>query len=171
MEAITNQLAQFSLGEVQRPGVSSSYALLMRKVLAMTLEMRTFPCLVLERPDAMNNEFTQRRVSRDVTQFSAKGKRCLVRLKEQWALRFRGLDESEIKAMLLDPRIKSKASEIIDDAAVLARVGHEIPQEHATIFKLIATSTAAKDTPNHVSFSGSDLFHVDSDASSAIGGC
>ncbi|EGZ07658.1 hypothetical protein PHYSODRAFT_565522 [Phytophthora sojae] len=51
MGAVTNQLAQFSLGEVQKEGVSSSYVLLFRKILAITLDMQRFPCLVQERPD------------------------------------------------------------------------------------------------------------------------
>ncbi|KAE9272461.1 hypothetical protein PR003_g30195 [Phytophthora rubi] len=171
MESITNQLAQFSLGEVQRSGVSSSYALLFRKLLGMTLEMKSFPCLVLERPDVLSSEFTQRRVSRDVSLFSANGKRCLARLKDQWLLRFPLHDDNEIKAMLLDPRIKSKASAIVDDADVLACVERELIQEHETIFNMIANSTPANEAPdvaNRVGFSGSGLFRLEPDASTVI---
>ncbi|EGZ13705.1 hypothetical protein PHYSODRAFT_512607, partial [Phytophthora sojae] len=96
MEAITNQLAQFSLGEVQKEGVSGSNALLFRKLLKLT-----FPCLVLERPDVLSTEFTQRRISKEVKNFSEQGKCCLLRLNEQWALRFPEPDDNEMKAILL----------------------------------------------------------------------
>ncbi|OWZ21253.1 hypothetical protein PHMEG_0004212 [Phytophthora megakarya] len=47
MEGITNQLAQFSLGEVQKDGVASSYALLCRRLLTTTVESTSFDCLYL----------------------------------------------------------------------------------------------------------------------------
>jgi hypothetical protein len=70
LKAVTNQLAQFSLGEEQKEAESSSYVLLFRKILAITLDMQRFPCLVLERPDPLSSEFTQRRVLKDVSNFS-----------------------------------------------------------------------------------------------------
>ncbi|OWY96050.1 hypothetical protein PHMEG_00033783 [Phytophthora megakarya] len=133
MEAITNELAAFSLGEVQKKSVSSSFALLFRKLLRMTMEKSCFPCLVLERPDPLSSEFTQRRELKDIKTFSAEGKKCLARLKHQWELRFPEQDENEIKAMLLDPRIKSKATLIVDDVDLLARVEKELELEHEAV--------------------------------------
>ncbi|EGZ27749.1 hypothetical protein PHYSODRAFT_308840 [Phytophthora sojae] len=75
MEAVTDQLAQFSLGEVQKESVASSYCTVLS-------------CLVIHRPDAKATEFTQRRETKQACHFSRGGVRCRDRLREQLALRF-----------------------------------------------------------------------------------
>lgn len=70
MESITNQLAQFRFGEVQKDGVASSYALLFPKMLSLSLELEALDCVVLGRPDPMGNEFSQRRTAENVRDFS-----------------------------------------------------------------------------------------------------
>lgn len=52
------------------------------------------------------------------------------------ALRFPH-EDIKIKALLLDPRIKSKAVTIVDDADALARAEHEVRLRHDAIFKTL----------------------------------
>jgi hypothetical protein len=111
VEAITSQLAKFSLGEVQK----KVYALIIRKLLPMTLEMSSLPCLVLERPDVLSFEFTQRRILIKISNFSDKGRRCIERLQQQWALRIPHKNKTEMKVMVLDRRIKANAAAIVND--------------------------------------------------------
>ncbi|GMF23227.1 unnamed protein product [Phytophthora fragariaefolia] len=73
MESATDQLAQFSLGEVQKEGVASSCALLFRKMLCLAVEAESVNCLVLEWPDPRGGEFTPRRETKSVYQFSWRG--------------------------------------------------------------------------------------------------
>ncbi|EEY65503.1 uncharacterized protein PITG_16815 [Phytophthora infestans T30-4] len=87
MEGLTNQLAQFSLGEVQKQGVASSYVLLFRKMLVFAGESTTVNCLVLDRPGPKATEHSQRRAPKSISEFSWDGKRCRDRLREQLALR------------------------------------------------------------------------------------
>ncbi|POM62856.1 hypothetical protein PHPALM_27931 [Phytophthora palmivora] len=61
MESVTDQVAQFSLGEVQKVGVASTYSLRFRKMISMSLELEYLNCLVLEKSSFTRNEFTQRR--------------------------------------------------------------------------------------------------------------
>ncbi|KAG6975162.1 hypothetical protein JG688_00002652, partial [Phytophthora aleatoria] len=61
MEGITDQLAEFSLGEVKIKTVSSTYGSLFRKIISLSLEAETIDCLVFERPHPKGNEFSYRR--------------------------------------------------------------------------------------------------------------
>ncbi|KAF4133113.1 hAT family C-terminal dimerization region [Phytophthora infestans] len=164
MEGLTNQLAQFSLGEVQKQGVASSYVLLFRKMLVFAGESTTVNCLVLDRPGPKATEHSQRRAPKSISEFSWDGKRCRDRLREQLALRFPVEDLNDIKALLLDPRIKDKAHSIVSDSSVLAQAETELQFEHALIYqKLFARQAVDEESkgeeplPSGVSQSSSDL--------------
>ncbi|POM74491.1 Hypothetical protein PHPALM_8543 [Phytophthora palmivora] len=75
MESVTDQLAHFSLGEVQEVGVASSYSLLLRRMISMSLELEYLNRLVLENSSLTRKEFTQRRVAVKLNDFSAAGSR------------------------------------------------------------------------------------------------
>ncbi|OWZ21515.1 hypothetical protein PHMEG_0003931 [Phytophthora megakarya] len=130
MEGLTDQLSQFSLGEVQRAGVASSFVLLFRKMLSLALDSETINGLLLGRPSSEGNEFTQHRKPKSVKDFSNEGLCCRDRLRAQLSLRFPSEDINEIKAMLLDPRIKSKANSIISDPVLVTRAEQELQAEH-----------------------------------------
>ncbi|KAF1793644.1 hypothetical protein JG687_00015812 [Phytophthora cactorum] len=70
LEALTDQLAHYFFSDGQKKSVPSSYSLLFRKMLTVTVDSESLDCLVLERPDRRGTEFTQRRVSRKVSDFS-----------------------------------------------------------------------------------------------------
>jgi hypothetical protein len=96
---------------------------------------------------------------------------CLLGLKEQWKLRFPEPKDHEIKALLLDPRIKSKAASIVDDTPPFARVEHELEQEHEHIYNLQKpknSSTNAPITSERGFDSPQDWFSGSQDASIAI---
>jgi len=126
MEGLTDQFAQFSLGEVQKKGVASSYALLFRKLLTLGVEADLVSCLVLERPDPTENEFTQRREGRRVQESSEGGKICRDRLCKQLQLRFPHEDINEIKALLLNPRVKGNAALYVSDKQLLAQAEEKL---------------------------------------------
>ncbi|KUF85302.1 hypothetical protein AM587_10000761 [Phytophthora nicotianae] len=107
MEGLTDQLAQFSVGNVQKD----------------------------ERPTFRGNEFTQRRQSKLVSEFTWGGIRCRDRLREQLALRFPIQDVNDIKALLLDPRIKANASIIVSDSSALSQAENELQLELEFIFQ------------------------------------
>lgn len=62
MEAVTDLLAQFSLGEVQKEGVASSYVLLFRKVLCLVVEDEMVNDLVLIREEVNLHSVAKPRV-------------------------------------------------------------------------------------------------------------
>ncbi|KAG6945679.1 hypothetical protein JG687_00017139, partial [Phytophthora cactorum] len=74
MKAITDQLAQFSLGEMQKEGAASLYALLFCTMLTSALELESMDCLVLERPNPTRSEFSQRRIPTKLDDFSCGAK-------------------------------------------------------------------------------------------------
>ncbi|KAF4148758.1 hAT family C-terminal dimerization region [Phytophthora infestans] len=146
MEGLTNQLAQFSLGEVK------------------SRAWQALNCLVLDRPGPKATEHSQRRAPKSISEFSWDGKRCRDRLREQLALRFPVEDLNDIKALLLDPRIKGKAHSIVSESSVLAQAETELQFEHALIYqKLFARQAADEECkgeeplPSGVSQSSSDL--------------
>ncbi|ETN01474.1 hypothetical protein PPTG_24071, partial [Phytophthora nicotianae INRA-310] len=53
----------------------------------------------------------------------------------QLQLLFPKEDVNDVKALLLDPRIKSKAASIVNDAAILAQAQQELQLEHEVIYK------------------------------------
>jgi hypothetical protein len=73
-----------------------------------------------------------------VSRFSSAGRRCRDRLHEQLKLRFLVDDINDIKALLLDQRIKAKAASIVADPVLLGQVEEELRLEHEVIFQALA---------------------------------
>ncbi|KAG6594305.1 uncharacterized protein IUM83_17896 [Phytophthora cinnamomi] len=144
IEAALNQLAQFRLEEclAPRPGaVSPSYALLFRRLLGVTAHATSLKCLSLE--DDSGNR-AGRRKSKRVDGFTPAGQQCVIRLRELIMQQFpapttTSAADDEIKAMLLDPRISSKAASLVTDARAFRRAQEALRQEHRVVFELIAS--------------------------------
>ncbi|KAL7691914.1 hypothetical protein Plhal304r1_c008g0033351 [Plasmopara halstedii] len=148
IEALLNHLVQFRLEERTplRPGaVASSYVLLFRRLLSVTVNASSFKCFCLEDENTANLSPTtrsMRRKAKRVDTFTVAGRQCIERLKQLITQQFTTSDPSEvddeIKAMLLDPRISAKAITLVNDTQVFHRAEEALRQEHLVVFQLLA---------------------------------
>ncbi|KAL4129711.1 hypothetical protein PRIC2_005718 [Phytophthora ramorum] len=145
LEAIFNQLGQFRLEKRVAPrqgAVAPSYALLFRRLLSVTTDALSLKCLSLEDDYSSPIKRTARRKVKLVDTFTSTGRQCLGRLRQLIAQHFAGPSatnvDSEIKAMLLDPRISSKAGDIVKDKRAFRRAQEALREEHRIVFKLLA---------------------------------
>ncbi|KAK1944465.1 hypothetical protein P3T76_004377 [Phytophthora citrophthora] len=144
IEAILNQLGQFCLEDrmTSRPGaVTPSYALLFRRLLSVTATASSLKCLSLE-DDSVSKRSTRRK-ARAVDSFTQTGRQCIVKLRQLISQRFTPPSdaEDEIKAMLLDPRISSKAANLVTDSRAFRRAQDSLRQEHCVVFELLAAQS------------------------------
>ncbi|KAF4132266.1 hypothetical protein GN958_ATG18549 [Phytophthora infestans] len=65
------------------------------------------------------------------------GKRCRDRL---CALRFPGEDINEVKALLLDPRIKTKVASIVKGRSLLEQAKRGLQREHDELYRKLFSS-------------------------------
>ncbi|ETP53444.1 hypothetical protein F442_01650 [Phytophthora nicotianae P10297] len=114
-------------------------------MLSLAVNSETVKCLVLERPTFRGNEFTQRRQPKPVSEFTWGGIRCRDRLREQLALRFPIQDVNDIKALLLDPRIKANASIVVSDLSALSQAENELQLENEFIFQKLFARNVVND--------------------------
>lgn len=151
LEAVLSQLStQFDL-DVRHPRrVSSSYAFFFRRLLDVTLNAKTFKCLPLD--GSSHADELGARESRPAESFTTTTREFLMRARQQIDERFPAAAQpSEIKAMLLDPRVKSKVDSLIGDAVAVATAKQELRQEHHSIFMTLAErELAAKGTVDEV---------------------
>ncbi|KAG3107874.1 hypothetical protein PI125_g12344 [Phytophthora idaei] len=149
IEAILNHLAQFRLEEriAPRPGaVAPSYALLFRRLLSVTVNASSLKCLSLEDDATVDSspvKRTTRRKAKRVDVFTPTGRQCIEQLRQLITQHFTSPASSsevddEIKAMLLDPRISSKAVNLVTDTRVFRRAQEALRQEHRVVFQLLA---------------------------------
>ncbi|KAF1791868.1 hypothetical protein GQ600_10667 [Phytophthora cactorum] len=142
IEAILNHLVQFRLEEriAPRPGaVAPSYALLFRACSHLK-------CLSLEDDATVDSspvKRTARRKAKRVDVFTPTGRQCIEQLRQLITQHFTSPASSsevddEIKAMLLDPRISSKAVNLVTDTRVFRRAQEALRQEHRVVFQLLA---------------------------------
>eukprot|EP00644_Phytophthora_capsici_P014698 jgi/Phyca11/575772/estExt2_Genewise1.C_PHYCAscaffold_780107 len=144
IEAILNQLSQFCLEEriTSRPAaVTPSYALLFRRLLSVTATASSLKCLSLE--DDSASKRSTRRKARTVDAFTQTGRQCIAKLRQLISQRFAppSAGEDEIKAMLLDPRISSKAANLVTDSRAFRRAQEALRQEHRAVFELLAAQS------------------------------
>jgi len=115
MEGITQHLAQLALAEVQSQALLASYMLVFRTTADVYLKARSFRCLMIEPPEpGDDDEQTDGRESRLVEKFTKAGQACVARCAAQVRSRFPPLTVNEAVALLLDPRTKNCAGDIID---------------------------------------------------------
>ncbi|KAG7389849.1 hypothetical protein PHYPSEUDO_009362 [Phytophthora pseudosyringae] len=150
IEAVLNQLMQFRLEEriAPRPGaVAPSYAVLFRRLLLVTTNASSLKCLSLEEDDAAVEsspmKHSARRKAKRIATFTPTGHQCILRLRQVLAQRFASPSapsqvDDEIKAMLLDPRISSKAANLVTDNRAFRRAQEALRQEHRVVFELLA---------------------------------
>ncbi|RLN50789.1 hypothetical protein BBJ28_00019217 [Nothophytophthora sp. Chile5] len=154
MEALLYQLDQFSLEQRAAPrtgAVAPSYALLFRRLLSVTTKATSFKCLTLDDDSAVfasPNKRLARRKAKWVENFTGAGQECLTRLRQEITTHFAAPStpsavDDEIKAMLLDPRISSKAASLVTDVRAFRRAQDALRQEHRVIFEELATREAA----------------------------
>ncbi|GMF13617.1 unnamed protein product [Phytophthora lilii] len=147
LEAMLNQLTQFRLEErlAPRPGpIAQSYALLFRRLLAVTTKASHLKLILLEDD---SNSFSAKRAARRklyrVDTFTLAGQQCFLRLRQLITQRFRAPStlsavDDEIKAMLLDPRISYKAANLVTDTQAYRRAQEALREEHRVVFELLA---------------------------------
>ncbi|EEY64998.1 uncharacterized protein PITG_16453 [Phytophthora infestans T30-4] len=149
IEAILNHLTQFRLEErvALRPGaVAPSYALLFRRLLSVTVSVSSLKCLSLEDDAAVGSSSekrTTRRKAKRVDMFTSTGRQCMEQLRELITQHLASPTsvcevDDEIKAMLLDPRMSSKAGDLVSDTCVFRRAQEALRQEHRAVFQLLA---------------------------------
>ncbi|KAE9223435.1 hypothetical protein PF002_g14966 [Phytophthora fragariae] len=146
IEAALNQLAQFRLEERLAPrqgAVAPSYALLFRRLLGVTTQATSLKCLSLEDGSSSSANRAGRRKTKRVDTFTPAGQQCIMRLRELITQRLPAPStpsavDDEIKAMLLDPRISSKAANLVTDTRAFRRAQEALRQEHRVVFELIA---------------------------------
>ncbi|CAH0516575.1 unnamed protein product [Peronospora belbahrii] len=147
IEAMLNHLGQFRLEDrvASRLGaVASSYAMLFRRLLSVTINASSFKCYLIDESTiaASPPKSTARRKSKRVDTFTSTGQQCVMRLRQLIAQNFTspstplGVDD-EIKAMLLDPRISSKAANLVTDTYAFLRAQEALRQEHRAAFELL----------------------------------
>ncbi|KAL3660632.1 hypothetical protein V7S43_014387 [Phytophthora oleae] len=145
VEALLSQLSQFCLEEhvASRPrAVAPSYALLFRRLLSVTANASSLKCLSLE-DDGVPMKRSTRRKARTIDSFTQTGRQCIVKLRQLISQRFTtpSAAEDEIKAMLLDPRISSKAANLVTDSRAFRRAQEDLRQEHRVVFELLAAQS------------------------------
>lgn len=148
IEALLHHLVQFRLEErtASRPGaVASSYVLLFRRLLSVTINASSFKCFCLQDESGANlspGKHSVRRKAKRVDSFTATGRQCIERLEQLITQQFTASDsfevDDEIKAMLLDPRISAKAITLVKDPQVFHRAQEALRQEHRAVFQLLA---------------------------------
>lgn len=144
VEAVLNQLtSQLELDEPHPRRVSSSYAHFFRRLLKMTLNAKSLKCLSLEdlstRPSGIRSAESPTRESRPLELLTATTRGFLARLRTEIDVRLRASPSmDEIKAMLLDPRIKSKVASLVDNQDEVARAEDELRCEHREVFMALA---------------------------------
>jgi hypothetical protein len=115
MEAVTHYLSQLALSEVQAQTLLSSYMVVYRTLAETQLKSRSFMCLTLRPPTSSNRSDTdQPREAILVENFTKPGQVCLARCLAQVRERFPPVTVHEAVALLLDPRTKDCAGDIID---------------------------------------------------------
>ncbi|KAF4041435.1 hypothetical protein GN244_ATG06290 [Phytophthora infestans] len=163
IEAILNHLTQFRLEErvALRPGaVAPSYALLFRRLLSVTVSVSSLKCLSLEDDAAVGSsseKWTARRKAKRVDMLTSTGRQCIEQLRELITQHLASPTsvcevDDEIKAMLLDPRMSSKAGDLVSDTRVFRRAQEALRQEHRSVFQLLAarSSDASSSTEEEV---------------------
>lgn len=144
IEAVLNQLtSQLELDTLHPRRVSSSYAHFFRRLLRVTLNAKSLKCLSLEelnaRPNGNRDAENATRESRLAEQLTATTRGFLTRLRSEIDVRFhQSPNTNEIKAMLLDPRIKSKVASLVDDHDEVTKADNELRSEHRTVFMALA---------------------------------
>ncbi|GMF27125.1 unnamed protein product [Phytophthora fragariaefolia] len=102
--------------------------------------------MVFDRPQPKRNDSNQRREPKRVQDFYDFRQRCQARLREQLALPFPDEDINEVKVLLLDPRIKSKAHSIVKNRKLVVQAERELQIEHEDIYlKLFSSDMTQKD--------------------------
>jgi hypothetical protein len=144
MEGATLFLAQLALVQTQSESLVASYMLVFRAVAEANLKSRSFDCLSLGVPAV---DFTDKKsLQREpmvLGNFSAPGRVCVARCLAQVRNRFPALSTGEVIALLLDPRTKNCALEIIDGMGVptahreslLAKASEQIVQELVSLYE------------------------------------
>jgi hypothetical protein len=168
LEAILHHLTQFRLEERIRP---ASYALLFRRLLSVTANASSFKCLSPEDESGVGPSPVKRTARcklKRVDAFSPAGRQCIVRL-QLIAQRFASPStppaaDDEIKAMLLDPRISSKAANLVTDSRAFRRAHDALRQEHRVVFELLA----AQQTNGNSSTEDEEEIDDDDDEMSAL---
>ncbi|OWZ03697.1 hypothetical protein PHMEG_00024522 [Phytophthora megakarya] len=153
IEAILFQLSQFHLECISPPPgvVASSYAMLFRRLLSVTTNASSLKCIFVGDAPVSNcspAKSTVRRVAKPVDSFTPTGSQCMEQLRQLISERFTSPSttdevENEIKAMLLDPRISSKAASLVTDARAFRSAQEALREEHRVIFELIAARQGA----------------------------
>ncbi|GMF61820.1 unnamed protein product [Phytophthora fragariaefolia] len=134
-----------NLGEVQKETISSSFSLLFRKMTSLSAVATSIDCMVFDRPPPKGNESNQRREPKRVQYFSDFGKRCQARLRMQLALRFPDEDINEVKALLLNRRMKSKDHSIVKDRKLVVQAERELQIEHEVVYLNLFSSTMTQE--------------------------
>ncbi|KAI9915313.1 hypothetical protein PsorP6_008164 [Peronosclerospora sorghi] len=140
VEAILNHLSQFHLDErrvLPAGTVASSFAMLFRRLLSVTINSLSFKCYALDEATTTSecSKVSVRRKAKSVDSFTSSGRHFLVQLRQLISLKFPSPSstsaiDDEIKAMLLDPLISAKAAD-------LKR------QEHRIAFELLGATPGA----------------------------
>ncbi|KAI9908732.1 hypothetical protein PsorP6_003803 [Peronosclerospora sorghi] len=140
VEAILNHLSQFHLDErrvLPAGTVASSFAMLFRPLLSVTINSLSFKCYALDEATTTSecSKVSVRRKAKSVDSFTSSGRHFLVQLRQLISLKFPSPSstsaiDDEIKAMLLDPLISAKAAD-------LKR------QEHRIAFELLGATPGA----------------------------
>lgn len=143
IEAMLNQLTvQLELDTRHPSRVSSSYTHFFRRLLSVTLNAKNYKCISLE--DLSSQSCSSRdgdpvaRESHSAELLTPTTRGFLARFREEVTARFQAApDVNEVKAMLLDPRIKSKAESLVDYEMV-AQAKEELRNEHHAVFMALA---------------------------------
>ncbi|KAI9895958.1 hypothetical protein PsorP6_019143 [Peronosclerospora sorghi] len=119
VEAILNHLSQFYLDErrvLPAGTVASSFAMLFRRLLSVTINSLSFKCYALDEATTTSecSKVSVRRKAKSVDSFTSSGSHFLVQLRQLISLKFPSPSSTsaidyEIKAMLLDPRISCES--------------------------------------------------------------
>ncbi|KAI9908127.1 hypothetical protein PsorP6_002866 [Peronosclerospora sorghi] len=153
VEAILNHLSQFHLDErrvLPAGTVASSFAMLFRRLLSVTINSLSFKCYALDEATTTSecSKISVRRKAKSIDSFTSSGRHFLVQLRQLIPLKFPSPSstsaiDDEIKAMLLDPRISAKAADLVTDTQAFRRATEALRQEHRLVFELLAATPGA----------------------------
>jgi hypothetical protein len=166
MEAVVHAMSCFSLGEVQKECVSSSYKYVLIRKATAVVSATKLKCLTLERPEAYHTLATCLRSAKLVTGFSRGGKRCLERFRGQVEKRLASPSEPDIIAMLVDPRTKHlPASLFAGTGLVLLRAAAHarLLDEHRVVYRKLNGQPPASSTGVSAVADACSVVTVDSD--------
>ena len=148
VEAILNHLKHFHLEKRAALGTSTvtpSFAMLFRRLLLLTINTSSFKVYHLDGFTIGSSPIGNvvRRKPKHIDEFTQNGRQIIMCLREMFVQSFPSPTtpsavDDEIKAMLLDPRIKSKVADIVTDTNALCRAQEALRQEHRIAFELIA---------------------------------